>query len=298
MKMRESFLQRVGAFAGIVMAIAALCASAVLVAGAAAPRAAFADDTTYMVRVFAGNQGTVDGGNVWTTTVKAGESLQFDAGLIAVTDDRYYARGIREAGLDNSQVFAGNTSIPIVQDIDFVVAYGIRSSAVRYTVKFQAADGSELAADKTFFGNVGDKPVVAFAYVEGYLPQAYNLTKTLVADESQNVFIFTYRPMATSTAVTPAVPGEDGNQGGGNQSGTDGQGGNGGQGGDNQGGNGGNGGGQDDEPQQIIDLDTPTTDGDDQGGAKRSFPWAVVAGVVGGGAAIGLGWAFFKRRKR
>ena len=103
MKMRESFLQRVGAFAGIVMAIAALCASAVLVAGAAAPRAAFADDTTYMVRVFAGNQGTVDGGNVWTTTVKAGESLQFDAGLIAVTDDRYYARGIREAGLDNSR---------------------------------------------------------------------------------------------------------------------------------------------------------------------------------------------------
>ena len=30
------------------------------------------------------------------------------------------------------------------------------------------------------YGNVGDKPVVAYKYIDSYIPQAYALTKTLV----------------------------------------------------------------------------------------------------------------------
>lgn len=169
---------------------------------------AFADDTTYLVRVYAGNKGTVSGGEVIEATVKAGEKFNFSLSSVAVTDDKYYARGIREAGLDNAMVYAGeNVSITINEDVDFVVAYGMKSTAVTYTVNYRSNNGTTLAPSQTYYGNVGDKPVVAHIYVDGYQPQAYNLTKTLSENEAENVFTFTYTQAATTTVITPVVPG-------------------------------------------------------------------------------------------
>ena len=39
---------------------------------------------------------------------------------------------------------------------------------------------------------MGDRPVVAFLYIDGYEPQAYNLTKTLSKNEADNIFTFVY----------------------------------------------------------------------------------------------------------
>ena len=37
--------------------------------------------------------------------------------------------------------------------------------------------------------------MVAYHYIEGYQPQAYNLTKTLSKNEAENVFTFVYEPV-------------------------------------------------------------------------------------------------------
>lgn len=115
---------------------------------------------------------------------------------------KYYVKGIRKSGYDNNTVSAA--SFEVTGDEDYVVAYGIQGDMAAYTVNYQDADGNALAASQTYYGNVGDKPVVAFLYVEGYVPDAYNLTKTLVSDESQNVFTFIYSPIPAAAAPAPA----------------------------------------------------------------------------------------------
>ena len=127
--------------------------------------------TEYRVTVYAGNQGKVSLGDA----DQAAESVQLDpaAGLNGVADfsdieytvenEKYYAKGIRVAGLDNvrsdkntdtvdaegnpvntagvdTMLYAvptpdgglGNTSVPITEDTDFVVAYGILASRGLY----------------------------------------------------------------------------------------------------------------------------------------------------------------------
>ena len=89
----------------------------------------------------------------------------------------------------------------------------LREIWVAYTVNYQDANGKTLADSQTFYGNAGDKPVVAYKYIENYIPQALALTKTLSDNESKNVFTFTYTPgetdriVETTTTVTTIVPG-------------------------------------------------------------------------------------------
>ena len=98
-------------------------------------------------------------------------------------------------------------------DADYVVAYGIKGNQVAYTVQYQDEDGNTLAESQTFYGNVGDKPVVAYRYIENFVPQALALTKTLSENEADNVFTFTYAPgetnrvVETTTTITTVVPG-------------------------------------------------------------------------------------------
>ena len=47
-----------------------------------------------------------------------------------------------------------------------------------------------------------DRPVIAYQYIEGYQPQAYNLTKTLSKDPAENVFTFIYSPLPENTVYT------------------------------------------------------------------------------------------------
>lgn len=175
-----------------------------------------ADDTTpytYKVTLSAGNKGTIKGQNkIEQADIASGSTVTFNLNDIQVTDDKYYVKGIRLSGRDNDEALAA-PSFTVDKDTDYVVAYGIKGNVVAYTVNYQDASGKSLAESQTFYGNVGDKPVVAYRYVENYIPDALALTKTLSDNESENVFTFTYTPGATdrivetTTTVTTTVPG-------------------------------------------------------------------------------------------
>ena len=175
-----------------------------------------ADDTTpytYKVTLSAGNKGTINGHNkIERANIASDSTVTFNLNDIQVTDDKYYVKGIRLSGRDNDETLAA-PSFTVDKDADYVVAYGIKGNMVAYTVNYQDASGKSLAESQTFYGNVGDKPVVAYRYVENYIPDALALTKTLSDNESENVFTFTYTPGATdrivetTTTVTTTVPG-------------------------------------------------------------------------------------------
>ena len=175
-----------------------------------------ADDTTpytYKVTLSAGNKGTINGQNkIEQTNIASGSTVTFNLNDIQVTDDKYYVKGIRLSGRDNDEALAA-PSFTVDKDADYVVAYGIKGNMVAYTVNYQDASGKSLAESQTFYGNIGDKPVVAYRYIENYIPDALALTKTLSDNESENVFTFTYTPGATdrivetTTTVTTTVPG-------------------------------------------------------------------------------------------
>lgn len=176
-----------------------------------------ADETpyTYKVTLSAGNKGTISGqSKIETTDIPSGSTVSFNLNDIQVTDEKYYVKGIRLSGRDNSEALA-SPAFEVTGDADYVVAYGIKENMVSYTVNYQDTNGNTLAESQTFYGNIGDKPVVAYRYIENYVPQALALTKTLVDNEAENVFTFTYTPGAsnrvvettTTTTVTTVVPG-------------------------------------------------------------------------------------------
>lgn len=47
-----------------------------------------------------------------------------------------------------------------------------------------------------------EMPLIAYQYIDGYQPQAYNLTKTLSEDPVENVFTFVYSPLPDNTVYT------------------------------------------------------------------------------------------------
>ena len=184
-----------------------------------APAGSGADHkTTYTITLYAGKQGTLtaqgepsaSGGQIHKSdsrivikgleqgsmiTLNAQDLVQLDA------DSKYYVKGIRQSGRDNGEAAdVSNSAITVTEDRDYVVFYGIKGDLVSYKVNYQDASGKQLASSRTYYGNVGDKPVIAFLYLEGYEPQAYNLTKTLSANEAENVFTFVYTPIRTSAS--------------------------------------------------------------------------------------------------
>lgn len=161
---------------------------------------------SYHFRLYAGNQGANAGEVIFEADYALNERANFTMNqltdLVELGNSKYYIRGIRESGKDNNTV--GMMSIPITEDTDYVVAYGIKGTEVEYTVNYHDASGNELHPSETYYGNAGDKPVVAYVYIDGYQPQAYNLTRTL-REGGDNSFTFIYTPIETSTA-TPATP--------------------------------------------------------------------------------------------
>lgn len=164
---------------------------------------------SYKIRVFAGKQGTFKNSDDPSVKVyKPGES--FDSALIEVNDTvdedengneitykKYYVKGIKPSGYDLSKNLGNPSFTDVKSDMDYVVVYGVRGDIVNYTVRYVDANGNELAPGRIYEGNIGDKPIVPYLYIEGYMPQAYSLTKTLLADETQNVFTFRYTPAPT-----------------------------------------------------------------------------------------------------
>lgn len=154
-----------------------------------------AKEYTYTVRIFAGAQGTFKSGDVIVyKNLHANDKVVFNRGDVKLKNGKkYYVSGIRESGIDNYDPDHPQLStITVTGDADYVVAYGIRGKSVKYTVNYVDNKGNKLHESESFYGNEGDAPVVAFRYIDGYYPQAYNLTKTLTADASKNVFDFVY----------------------------------------------------------------------------------------------------------
>ena len=237
---------------------------------------------TYTVRIYAGAQGTIDGSDVQVyENLKIGDLITFSPDSVTLKDgSKYYVSGIRKSGADNYDPDNPQRSaITVTGDEDYVVAYGILGDSVGYTVNYVDDQGSKVAESKKYYGNIGDKPMIACEYIEGYYPQALNLTKTLSSNESENVFNFVY----TSTADTETViyTGGGGAAGGGAAGGA-------GAGGANIG----DGTTPTAGPEDVVDLDdnqTPTTDGsgvdgttdiDDSKTPGANWP------LIGGGAAL------------
>lgn len=195
------------AFVAIALALGTCLAACAQVAS---PARAFAseDPYTYTVRVYSGAQGTFAGGADCYTfpPLNAGAQVDFHQGDVKLNDDsKYYVRGWKLAGQDNDTATLFS-SLPVNSDMDLVVCYGILGDNVGYTVRYVDAAGNELLPTESFYGNVGESPVLAYRYVEGYLPQAYNLTGELYADAAQNVYTFTYNPVAVPEDVTVVTP--------------------------------------------------------------------------------------------
>lgn len=170
-----------------------------------------AEEYTYTVTLSTGNRGTIDGSDkVVVTGLKMGEEVSFSKSQVAVTDSKYYVKGIRLSGRDNNPLEP--ETFKVTGDADYVVAYGIVGDMVSYTVNYQDESGKELAPSDTFYGNVGDKPVVAYQYIEHFVPNAYAMTKTLSENEAENVFTFVYHPgeVGGNREEIVVVPGEDG----------------------------------------------------------------------------------------
>lgn len=185
------------------------------------PVTAYAEPYTYTVTFDAGNQGNLtgtegisvqsasaevrlEGGRIVVSGLNAEDVVSFDAqaGAVSMNDSsKYYVKGVRQSGRDNNEMVS--SSFRVEGDADYVVAYGIQGNMVSYTVNYRDEDGNELAPSRTYYGNVGDKPVVAHIYVEGYAPQALALTKTLSANEAENVFTFEYSEGEIQIIETP-----------------------------------------------------------------------------------------------
>ena len=184
---------------------------------------AAAGDYTYTVTFYAGNQGTFsgieglsvsgkgtpqisqEGDKVSVTGLTRGDVISFDVNQGAVDlkeDSKYYVQGLRLSGRDNDEQLEA-PAFWVTEDQDYVVAYGIQGDMTSYTVSYVDENGNELAPSRTYYGNVGDKPVVAYLYMDGYMPQALTLTRTLSANQADNVFTFEYSPNPVEV-----VPGE------------------------------------------------------------------------------------------
>ncbi len=197
-KARFSFVRIIGIFCAALVA----CVLALGVQTATSEDA-FADESksySYTVTLYAGN-GTIDGaasksygpyGYGKSCTI-AWQTLN-----IQPDDDKYYVKGIRLAGHDG---LAESGNIEVTQDLQYVVAYGMKKDQVAYTINYVDANGAQIADSETFYGNIGDKPVIAYRYIEGYQPtNAYNLTGTLKGNAEDNIFTFKYQAVQGSSA--------------------------------------------------------------------------------------------------
>lgn len=147
--------------------------------------------------------------------------------------------------------------------------------------------------------------MVAYHYIEGYQPQAYNLTKTLSKNEAENVFTFVYEPVpedtvTTETEVITRPDGTTGTAGGnaGQNAGT------------TTGGNTANGDTQgatevpdEDVPQNVVDLDDEDVpldnkDLDRPGSTTNRIPIYATIAVAAATALAVAGFVYVKRFKK
>lgn len=278
------------------------------------------EETTYTVFLYSGKEGyfgTPDNTIAKFNDIKFGAEFTIDqknglviidgdkkdAKLVVKDEDQYYARGYKDAGHDNDEIYSSYT-FTVTEDMSFAVAYGMKGGMVEYTINYEAEDGTVLHDPETFWGMPGDRPVVSYKRVEGYLPNQYNEARTLTDNAADNIFTFTYREVASGEAA-PADEGTDntGGGGGGNAGGNAGganagttpggtaPAGNQGQAGDDQGENIDN----PDTPQaqpgdieNLDDPDTPEAEPAPGDGGPESAPGSSLHYILGGAIAVAI----------
>lgn len=230
-------------------------------------------------------------GAVTVTTSEGSATIKVKA------PENHFVNGVRIAGRDN--VLTGTQTLSDA-DVDVVVTYGLKTNMVKYTVNYVNAAGGTvpgLPASETFYGVVGNKPVVAYKYAEGYLPQAYNLTGTL--SDGENVFTFTYYEVDAEGNVITV---NDGTAGGNAGAGANGAGANGAA--DAGTAIGDNAAPLADGPAEIVDLDDNATPqaGNAEGIADSETPKAglgrgAIAGIAAAVVAVAAAAVAFIRRR-
>ncbi len=181
---------------------------------------AAAEEYTYTVRLYAGNQGVIASGGVAVKSQSASISSKKDcveiSGLkygdmvyirpqeaVKVTDERYYIRGVRRSGRDNAE--SESPTFYVACDRDYVAAYGVKGDMASYTVNYQDESGNTLMKSDTYYGNIGERQYVSSRYIEGYQPKSLNMVKTLSANAAENVFTFQYTRVTAGAAETPGT---------------------------------------------------------------------------------------------
>ena len=162
----------------------------------------FADtDYKYTVIVYSGRVDQFkNGARIWRKEFNYGERCEFGSDTLGLklTDKRYYGRGFRITGHDNDET-SGFTRLNfnVTEDVSYEMAYGIKGDMVAYEVHYVDQSGNEIHKKDIYYGMAGDKPVVAYRYIEGYEPETHNISKTLSKDESENIFVFKYTRVKT-----------------------------------------------------------------------------------------------------
>ena len=179
----------------------------------------FAEPTTYTIRLYTGDPQTgtfLNGGNVVEQTgIPYRNPVTFNISGLSV-NPKYYAKGIRPAGRDNLEYVgadtAGNVSTVAERDMDYVVAYGIVGSQVSYTIVILNIRNNNELTRVTYYGDIGDTPVITLPYVDGFTPPGAQarIPSPLTADSSANVYYVRYTPISTTTVI------DGGGGGGGN----------------------------------------------------------------------------------
>lgn len=255
----------------------------------------------YKVTLYTGNQGTINSQNEMSINVSKGQMVSLDLSQIELPQDsKYYVKGIRLSGHDSVDNLDPATFV-VNGDLDYVVVYGVKGNQVSYTIRYVDENGKQLSEDTVLYGNVGDKPVVAYKYIDSYIPQSYALTKTLVENEKENVFTFTYKAgetgeiientniVTTVISTTPSTNANQGNNGTGNATGVT----------QNNDGDT-TSAGDEDVPQGLVDLDdedTPKSNISVNNEKNSSTP--IYAGIaISLAAIVGIIVAFMTIRKK
>ncbi len=203
---------------------------------------------------------------------------------------KYYFKGYHISGEEVERDDAYVSSIVVTKDVTLVATYGIKGKTVAYTARFVDEQGKQLAQDAVYYGNIGDKAVVSYRYIDKYDPQAYNIRGTLKENANENVFTFTYKlrqgEVQSQSSREPGSPAGTGNASG--KASTYGSG---------------------DAPVEVLDLDTPErlqetaaaaeapVSAEPAPKADNGISWAA-AGLsgIGGIGIVSLIWVLLKRR--
>ena len=264
--------------------------------------AVYAADSGYSLIVSGGN-GTLDGSSnpvVGTNTVEVvsgtSDKISVDGGeaiTVKPPESKYFVRGLKLAGHDNDEIYTSiaTNHAGTPQDTSVVVAYGLKSNMVKYTVSYIDENGAELVGSDTHYGVIGDRPIVTFKQINGYLP-ASATELTLSPDASTNTITLTYTPaqagegdtIINNNAVAGGNAAAGANAAAGNAAGnaaaapgtaTI---------GDNQ------------TPQAINDQDTPlAANPDEEEGGLGAFPF-IIGGVIAAGIIAAIAAVLARRR--